>query len=106
MYDEVLSFNSIFKALSIGGRYVTCGAIGGPMVDLDLRDLIYKDVEMIGATRFKAEVFQNLIGYIERGLLKPSVAKVFPLSEIKEAQKFFQTKSFFGKVVITLENNA
>lgn len=94
-------FNVIFKALSIGGRYVTCGAIGGPMVDLDLRDLIYKDLEAIGATRFEAEVFRNLLGYIERGLLKPQVAKVFPLERIQEAQKFFQSKSFFGKVVIT-----
>ena len=56
---------------------------------------------MIGATRFEPEVFQQLVGYIEKGLLKPPVAKVFPLSQIKEAQKFFQSKSFFGKVVIT-----
>ncbi len=94
-------FEIIFKALSIGGRYVTAGAIASPIVELDLRDLIYKDTEMIGATRFEPQVFQNLLQYIEKGLLKPQVAKVFPLSEIKEAQKFFQSKGFFGKVVIT-----
>ncbi|NEO52874.1 MAG: zinc-binding dehydrogenase [Okeania sp. SIO3B5] len=94
-------FEIIFKALSIGGRYVTAGAIASPIVELDLRDLIYKDTEMIGATRFEPQVFQNLLQYIEKGLLKPQVAKVFPLNEIKEAQKFFQSKSFFGKVVIT-----
>ncbi|WP_375340062.1 hypothetical protein [Okeania sp. KiyG1] len=33
--------------------------------------------------------------------MKPRVAKIFPLSEIKEAQNFFQSKGFFGKVVIT-----
>ncbi|MEB3830844.1 alcohol dehydrogenase family protein [Phormidium sp. CCY1219] len=93
-------FEVIFKALSIGGRYVTAGAIAGPLVSLDLRDLIYKDVEMKGATRLEAEVFQRLVGYIDRGLLKPQVAKVFPLSEIKAAQKFFQSKRFFGKVAI------
>lgn len=94
-------FEIIFKALSIGGRYVTAGAIASPMVSLDLRDLIYKDIEAIGVTRFEPEVFRNLLQYIEKGLLKPKVAKVFPLSEIKEAQKFFQSKSFLGKVVIT-----
>ncbi len=94
-------FNLAFKSLCVGGRYVSCGAIGGPIVSLDLRDLIYKDTEMIGATRFEPGVFQQLVGYIEKGLLKPPVAKVFPLSQIKEAQKFFQSKSFFGKVVIT-----
>ncbi len=94
-------FNLAFKSLCVGGRYVSCGAIAGPIVSLDLRDLIYKDTEMIGATRLAPEVFQQLMGYIEQGLLKPPVAKVFPLSQIKEAQKYFQSKSFFGKVVIT-----
>ena len=94
-------FKIVFKTLGIGGRYITCGAIGGPIVDLDLRDLIYKDLEMIGATRLESEVFQKLVDYIQRGLLKPSVAKVFPLSQIKKAQPFFQSKNFFGKVVIT-----
>ncbi|MGD1803967.1 alcohol dehydrogenase family protein [Dapis sp. BLCC M126] len=94
-------FNLMFKSLCIGGRYVSCGAIGGPITSLDLRDLIYKDTEMIGATRLDPGVFEQLMGYVEKGLLKPPVAKVFPLSEIKEAQKFFQSKDFFGKVVIT-----
>ncbi len=33
-------FEIIFKALSIGGRYVTAGAIASAIVELDLRDLI------------------------------------------------------------------
>ena len=94
-------FNLMILALEPRGRYVSCGAIGNPMVALDLRDLIYKDLEMIGATRLESEVFQRLVRYLEEGLLKPLVAKVFQLSEIKEAQQFFQTKSFFGKVIIT-----
>ncbi len=99
-------FNLILKALKSRGRYISCGAIGNPMVSLDLRDLIYKDLEMIGATRLESEVFQRLVGYLEKGLLKPLVAKVFHLSEIKEAQQFFQTKGFFGKVVITHTQSA
>lgn len=77
------------------------GAIAGPMVTFDLRDLIYKDLQMIGATRIEPDVFQRLVRYIEQALLQPLVAKVFHLSKIREAQEFFQTKRFFGKVVIT-----
>ena len=99
-------FSLVFKSLVVGGRYVSSGAIAGPLVELDMRDLIYKDVEMKGGNRYEPEVFQNLLGYIERGLLNPPVAKVFPLSQMQEAQKFFQSKSFFGKVVITPEETA
>lgn len=95
-------FNIMIKALEPRGRYVSCGAIGNPIVSLDLRDLIYRDLEMIGATRLESDVFQRLVKYLDQGLLKPLVAKEFKLSEIKEAQKFFQTKSFFGKIVINI----
>ena len=94
-------FSPLLKTLQIGGRYVSCGAIAGPIVELDLRDLIYKDLEMIGATRMEATVFQNLVNYINQNLLKPVVAKTFSLSQIQEAQKFFQSKNFCGKVLIT-----
>lgn len=73
------------------------------MVSLDLRDLIYKDLEMIGATRLESDVFQRLVRYLEADLLKPLVAQVFQLSKIKEAQQFFQSKGFFGKVVLNIE---
>ncbi|WP_353929725.1 alcohol dehydrogenase family protein [Okeanomitos corallinicola TIOX110] len=96
------NFPLLLRNLEIGGRYATSGAIAGPMVTLDLRDLIYKDLEMIGATRLESAVFQRLVDYINKDLLKPVVDKVFPLAQIHEAQKIFQTKSFFGKVVITL----
>jgi len=99
-------FNLMIKALAPRGRYVSCGAIGNPMVAVDLRDLIYKDLEMIGATRLEPEVFQRLVKYLEENLLKPLVAKVFPLEEIKEAQQFFQTKGFFGKIVISHTQSA
>lgn len=97
-------FNIIFKSLEVGGRYVTAGSIAGPIVELDLRDLIYKDIEMIGASRFEKNIFKNLIKYIESRLLNPPVAKVFKLNEIRKAQSFFQKKDFFGKVVISLDN--
>ena len=95
-------FNLVLKALEPRGRYISCGAIGNPLVALDLRDLIYRDLEMIGATRLEPDVFKRLVGYLDYGLLKPLVAKVFNLSQMKEAQEFFKTKSFFGKVVIKI----
>ena len=95
-------FNLMIKVLEPRGRYVSCGAIANPMVTLDLRDLIYRDLEMIGATRLEPDVFQRLVGYLEKDLLKPLVAKVFKLSEIKDAQDYFKSKNFFGKVVIDI----
>ena len=42
---------------------------------MDLRKLYLGDLTLFGCTAQDAEVFPNLIGYIERGEIRPLVAK-------------------------------
>ena len=46
------------------------------------------------------EVFGNLVGYIERGEIRPLVAATFPLAEIGAAQEAFLAKRHVGKIVL------
>ncbi len=91
---------SLLEILKRGGRYVVSGAIAGPLVDLDLRNLYLKDLTFLGCTAQHPDVFPNLIGYIERGEIHPLVAKTYPLSEIVKAQQEFQLKRHVGKIVL------
>ncbi len=95
-------FGEILKCLKNGGRYGVAGAISGPVVDLDLRTLYLKDLRLIGCTVLEREVFPNLIGYIERGEIKPLLAETYPLASIVEAQQAFLTKRHVGKIVLTI----
>ena len=83
-----------------GGRYVTSGAIAGPMVELDLRTLYLKDLELLGATVMPRDIFEDLVGYIERGAIKPLLARTFPLEALGEAQVAFLEKKHVGNFVI------
>ena len=83
-----------------GGRYVVSGAIAGPMVELDLRTLYLKDLTFLGCTAQHRDVFGNLIGYIERGEIRPLIARTHPLEEIVSAQMEFQLKQHVGKIVL------
>ncbi|MDP3676770.1 MAG: alcohol dehydrogenase family protein [Novosphingobium sp.] len=93
-------FTNILDCLKRGGRYGVAGAISGPIVDLDLRTLYLKDLRLLGCTILEPEVFPNLIGYIERGEIKPLVAATFPLAGIVAAQESFLTKRHVGKIVL------
>ena len=93
-------FASILNSLKRGGRYGVAGAISGPVVDLDLRTLYLKDLRLVGCTILDPEVFPNLIGYIERGEIKPLVAATYPLAQIVAAQEAFLTKRHVGKIVL------
>ena len=93
-------FPAMLKALKRGGRLVSSGAIAGPMVDLDMRDMYLKDITLIGTTAWDEAVFPNLIKYIEQGEIQPALAKTFPLAKIAEAQQEFLKKQHVGKFVL------
>lgn len=93
-------FPKMLKVLKRGGRFVSSGAIAGPIVSLDMRDMYLKDITLIGSTAWDEPVFPNLISYIERGEIRPLLARTFPLSQVVEAQKEFLKKAHVGKFVL------
>ena len=93
-------FAAMIKLLRRGGRYVSSGAIGGPMVTFDARDFYLKDLTLIGCTAWDEPVFPNLVSYIERGEIRPVLAKVFPLEDIVAAQREFLEKRHVGNFVL------
>lgn len=99
-------FPRLLKQLVAGGRYVSSGAIAGPIVQLDMRDLYLKDITLIGSTAWDEAVFPALISYIEAGEIKPLLAKQFALSEIVAAQTYFSEKSHIGNVVLVPDEDA
>ena len=94
------AFGGVLKVLKRGGRYVSSGAIGGPLVTLDMRTFYLKDLKLIGCTAWDEPVFSNLISYIQRGELRPLVAKIFPLERIADAQGEFLEKKHVGNFVL------
>jgi NADPH:quinone reductase-like Zn-dependent oxidoreductase len=94
------AFGGMLKVLKRGGRYVSSGAIAGPLVTLDMRTFYLKDLTLIGCTVWDEPVFPNLISYIENGEILPLVAKTFPLEQIVEAQREFTRKRHVGKLVL------
>ena len=50
--------------------------------------------------KIKSSFFKNLIKYIEKGEIKPLVAKTYPLKEIRKAQEDFLLKKHVGKLVL------
>ena len=87
------------------GRYAVSGAIAGPIVQTDLRKLYLKDLTLFGCTLQDADVFPNLIGYIERGEIRPLIAKQYPLRDIALAQEEFLTKKHLGKIMLIPPTN-
>ncbi len=95
-------FSSYLQILCRTGRYAVAGAIAGPLVELDLRTLYLKDLTLSGCTIPDPGLFTKLIGYIERGEIRPLVAKTYVLRDMAAAQQEFLTKQHVGKIVLSV----
>ncbi len=94
------AFGSLLDVLVRGGRYTCSGAIAGPIVEMDLRTFYLNDLTMTGSTVIPPQIFQNLVGYIERGELKPLVAETVALSDFHAGQDAFTKKAHIGNFVV------
>ena len=97
-------FKTLLDVLRPEGRYVTAGAIASPLVELDLRTVYLKHLDLIGSTQGAREDFARVRDLAVSGKIRPVLAGTYPLEDIARAQADFVAKDFIGKLVITTES--
>lgn len=93
-------FSTLLALLRPLGRYVTVGAVAGPLVELDLRTLYLKHLDVLGSTLGTVEDFHELVALVNQGRLTPMVAGTYALADIHAAQSAFKDKRTAGNLVI------
>jgi alcohol dehydrogenase len=91
------------EALRPGGRYATSGAVGGPLVQGDLRTIYLNDLTLYGCTHQPREVFAGLVTLINTARIRPVVSNTYPLREIARAQADLAAGRYPGKLVLIPE---
>ena len=88
------------RSLTPGGRLVTCGATSGYLGTLDIRYLFTRQLSILGSFMgSKAELFSAL-ELLRRGLLKPVIDVVLPLTDCAKAHERLEHREQFGKIVL------
>jgi NADPH:quinone reductase-like Zn-dependent oxidoreductase len=88
------------KALSRGGRLVVIGATAGPMAELDLRTLFWRQASIRGSTMASAAEVAAVLGLLDAGTLRPVIDRAFPFAEARAAFGRLEAPDLFGKVVL------
>jgi putative PIG3 family NAD(P)H quinone oxidoreductase len=91
-------------------RIVVVGLTGGASAETNLGLLLRKRLEVVGTVLRSrpleekiaaAELLDRTIGaWLRRGIVKPIVDRVFPLSEAAEAHRYVASNASFGKVLL------
>lgn len=98
--------DTMAKSLSClrkGGRLVTCGSTSGGEVTVNLRQVFFKSLSIMGSTMGPRSDFVQLWDHFAAGRLRPVVDRVFPVREIREAHGWLESRRAFGKVVIDMD---
>jgi len=90
------------RLLRRGGRLVTCGATGGPHVEIDLRRLFWHQWSLLGSTLGSHADYREIVRLAGEGMLWPHVDRVVPFDDAIEAYRHLARGEQTGKVVIDL----
>ena len=93
-------FKDLINLLRPEGRYTTAGAFAGALVELDLRTIYLKHLQIHGSSQGTRQAFARLLGYIESGKISANLFATYPLSEFHRAQTDFMSKGYVGKLVV------
>jgi len=93
-------FKDLINLLRPEGRYTTAGAFAGGLVELDLRTIYLKHLEIHGSSQGSRQAFIRLVGYIESGKISANLFATYPLSDFQRAQTDFMAKGYVGKLVV------
>ncbi len=90
------------RSVRKGGRIVTYGATTGPMGETDIRVIFWKQPFIIGSTMATQAEFNQVMGLVFQGRLRPIVDRVLPLADIQDAQRALEAGDQFGKIVLSV----
>ena len=90
------------RALARGGRVVVIGATAGPLVEVDVRTLFWRQASIRGSTMANAGEFREVLDHLAAGRLRAVVDSVRPLDEAVAAFDRFEAPDLFGKIVVAI----
>lgn len=88
------------KALTKGGRLVTCGATTGADATMDLRYVFNRELTIYGSFMAGMGELPEVVKLFEQGRLKTVVDSVYPLERAADAQAKMEGSKHFGKIVL------
>lgn len=102
-HTGVATWEASLRLCRRGGVIVTCGASSGYAALTDLRQVFFRQLQILGSTMGSKALLFPILGHVARGDLRPIVDRTFPLADAAEAHRYLDRREQFGKVVLTFD---
>jgi NADPH:quinone reductase-like Zn-dependent oxidoreductase len=91
------------RSVAWGGTIATCGATGGHDVGVDLRQIFFRQVSLVGSTMGRKGDLHEVLPLVRAGRLAPVVDVVLGLDEAARAHERLEKGEQFGKIVLRID---
>jgi NADPH:quinone reductase-like Zn-dependent oxidoreductase len=94
------NLNRSLNAVKVSGTICFIGLIAGLSAHINTYQFVTKNVRIHGIETGSREMFEEMNQFIELHRLKPVIDKSFRYNEIREAMKYLESGTSFGKIVV------
>ena len=94
-------FPGSLRSLARGGRYVILGELYGKPVELNLALVIVKEWEMYGVQSASRDDLHEILHFMHRTGLTPTIWKTMPLDQAAEAHRQLANREVVGRIILT-----
>ncbi|QBD82176.1 NADPH:quinone reductase [Ktedonosporobacter rubrisoli] len=88
------------SCLTRRGRLVTCGATTGNDGKVNIWNMFAKELALIGSYGGTRQDLADVIKLVATGRFQPTIAEVYALEQVGEAQRRMEDRAVFGKLIV------
>jgi zinc-binding alcohol dehydrogenase/oxidoreductase len=97
------TFQQCLQIVKPGGRIVTYGSTTGPVKELLIRQIFWKQLTILGSTMGTSAEFSEMLKWYESGELRPIIDQVFSLANGVAAHRRMDNAEQFGKIILRID---
>ncbi|MCZ8344008.1 MAG: zinc-binding alcohol dehydrogenase family protein [Leptospira sp.] len=89
-----------------GGQLYLIGTCAGKDVELNLFQILLKEISLIGCNfgsllpEERGKIYEEFLGFVKQKKFQIKVDRIFPLAEAKEAHTYMESGNHFGKILL------
>jgi len=94
------AFQPAFDALAPHGRYCFVGQLNDQEISINPARIFFKRAQLLGVGSVSRVQLEDAIALTDRGIVRPRIARVMPLTEIVEAHRLVEAATENGRIVV------
>ncbi len=95
-------FGAVVDCCTPGGKVLIYGGTAGNIGNIIPAKIFWRQIAIIGSTMGSNEDFAEMLAFVNKHKITPTVSHVFPLEQAQDALDFLNTGNQFGKVVLSI----